>query len=196
MMLLLVVVSLLATGIEGACPIGMGSLLTTDENGSLWVCPANNTVVVGGSLENAAQQQTIAGLHARLAQAMADLAALRSQAAAAEARAAAASEAVSSLCFPAPGFPAARGPFVLPTGMPIGTTGARDWEFFTIGNWSYLALANGFDDDRNTTPNSTIYRFSSNTMPESLFSLDKARKAWRAIDVITDPPSSFRLMKL
>ena len=43
------------------------------------------------------------------------------------------------------------------------TFGARDWEFFTIGNSSYLAVVNEVDGNHNFSLNSQIFKFDGTT---------------------------------
>ena len=52
----------------------------------------------------------------------------------------------------------------------ISTSGAYDWEFFTIGNTSYLALANEYDGSSFNIP-SNIYRFDETQPVGSQFVL-------------------------
>jgi hypothetical protein len=58
----------------------------------------------------------------------------------------------------------------------IATMGAVDWEFFTIGNQSFLALANNYDGSSHSI-NSIIYRFDgSNFAPfQSVFTMGAAK---------------------
>ena len=52
----------------------------------------------------------------------------------------------------------------------ISTNGARDWEFFTIGNSNYLAVANWFNGNTFIIP-SNIYRVDETQPPGSQFAL-------------------------
>ena len=52
----------------------------------------------------------------------------------------------------------------------ISTNAARDWEFFTIGNNSYLAVANNYDGNSWNIP-SNIYHFDETQPPGSQFML-------------------------
>ena len=45
----------------------------------------------------------------------------------------------------------------------IATRGATDWEFFTIGNGSYLAVANAQDDNATYNIDSQIFKFDGST---------------------------------
>ena len=69
----------------------------------------------------------------------------------------------------------------MPLQQQISTNGAVDWEFFTIGNTSYLAVANYYNDNSNNIP-SNIYRFDQTQLPGSQFVLVQQLSTVGAVD--------------